>query len=232
LFFLKRHRSGGEVFRTGGVSIQARGDLEYFDLKQPESVQGWRKKWFYLQDERTPSTTVGAPEFSPDATVVKRRSWRHGCMADEEAEVAPLMARVRELQLKPGKEVSGTHIIAIFLQRRVQPLKARVRALWEYSGMEDPMHSHKEDMSMRELEARVRSLTRLTVKDDLTESQLKCPVTPFGLENPLKQVCILSLILTCILTLSFLALPSHRLRVQGQKIIFSYPPATGGWRSG
>ena len=39
LFFLKRHRSGGEVFQTGGVSIQARGDLEYFDLKQPESVQ-------------------------------------------------------------------------------------------------------------------------------------------------------------------------------------------------
>jgi hypothetical protein len=155
-------------------------------------VQGWRKKWFYLQDEKTLYATVGAPEFSPDAMVVKRKSWRHGCSADEEAEVAPLMARVRELQLKHGEEVAGTHLIAIFLQRRVQPLKSRVRALWEYSGTEDPMCSHKEDMSMRELEARLRFLTRLTSKDDLTESQLKCPVKPFSLENPLKQVCILS----------------------------------------
>jgi hypothetical protein len=186
LFFLKSDRSGGKVFQTGGVSIQARGDIEYFDLKQPESVQGWRKRWFYLQDEKTLSAAFSAPKFSPDAMVVKRKSWRHSCTAKEEAEVAPLMARLRDLQLKPGKEVSGTHIIATFLQRRVQPLKSRVRALWEYSGTEDPMRSHKEDMSMRKLEARLRSLTKITVKDDLSESQLKCPMTPFGSEKPLK----------------------------------------------
>jgi hypothetical protein len=186
LFFLKSDRSGGKVFQTGGVSIQARGDIEYFDLKQPESVQGWRKRWFYLQDEKTLSAAFSAPKFSPDAMVVKRKSWRHSCTAKEEAEVAPLMARLRDLQLKPGKEVSGTHIIATFLQRRVQPLKSRVRALWEYSGTEDLMHSHKEDMLMRELEAQVWSLTKITVKDDLSESQLKCSVTPFGSEKPLK----------------------------------------------
>jgi hypothetical protein len=95
---------------------------------------------------------------------------------------------VCDLQLKPGREVSGTHIIAIFLQRRVQPLMSRVRALWEFSGTEDPMRSSKEDMSTRELETRVRSLTKITVKDNLTESQLKCPVSPFGSEKPLKQV--------------------------------------------
>jgi hypothetical protein len=121
-------------------------------------------------------------------TVVKRKSWRHHCSAEEEEEVAPLMARVSELQLKLGKEVSGTHLIAIFLQRRVQPLMSRVRSMWEYSGTEDPMRSKKEDMSMKELEIRVRSLTKITVKDDLNESQLKCPVTPYGSEKPLKQV--------------------------------------------
>jgi hypothetical protein len=60
--------------------------------------------------------------------------------------------------------------------------------MWEYSGTEDPMRSKKEDMSMRELETRVRSLTKITSKDDLTESQLKYPVTPYGPEKPLKQV--------------------------------------------
>jgi hypothetical protein len=67
---------------------------------------------------------------------------------------------------------------------------SRVRPLWEFSGTEDPMHSHKDDMSIRELEARVRSLTKITAKDELSESQLKCPVTPFGPERPLKQVQI------------------------------------------
>jgi hypothetical protein len=86
---------------------------------------------------------------------VKRKSWRHYCTAEEEEEVAPLMARVRDLQLKPSRELSGTHIIAIFLQRRVQPLMSMVRALWEFSGTEDPMRSSKEEMSSRELETRV-----------------------------------------------------------------------------
>jgi hypothetical protein len=96
------------------------------------------------------------------------------------------MAQVRELQLKPGKEVSGTHLIAIFLQRRVQPLMSRVRSMWEYEGTEDPMRAKKEDMSIKELETRVRALTRITTKDDFDESHLKCPVTPFGPEKPLK----------------------------------------------
>jgi hypothetical protein len=51
LFLLKRHRSGGEVLHLGGVGIQVRGNVEYFTLKQSDSVQGWRKKWFYLCDE-------------------------------------------------------------------------------------------------------------------------------------------------------------------------------------
>jgi hypothetical protein len=123
LFFLKRHHSEGEVFRTGGVSIQAHEDFEYFDLKQTESVQGWRKRWFYLRDKKLPSKEFGTPEFDPATTIVKRKSWRYHCTANEEKEVAPLMARVCKLQLKAGKEVSGLHLIALFLQRRVQPLK-------------------------------------------------------------------------------------------------------------
>jgi hypothetical protein len=156
-------------------------------------VQGWRKRWFYLRDEKIPSAAFGAPQFAPTTMVVKRKSWRHHCTAEEEEEVAPLMARVRDLQLKPGKEVSGTHLIAIFLQRRVQPLMSRVRTPWEYSGTADPMHSNKEDMLMRELEARVRSLTKITINNDLIDSQLKCLVSPFRSEKPLKQVCVLLL---------------------------------------
>jgi hypothetical protein len=181
LFFLKRHRSGGEVFQTGGVSIQACGDLDYFNLKQLESIQGWRKKWFYLREEKLPSWEFGAPEFTPDAIVVKRKSWRHQCTAEEENEVAPLMARMRELQLKPGKEVAGTHLIALFLQCRVQPLKARVRG--------NPSRAKNEEMSMKELENRVRALTRLTSKDDLEESEPTCLVTPFRPERTLGQIC-------------------------------------------
>jgi hypothetical protein len=38
-------------------------------------------------------------------------------------------------------------------------------------------------MSMKELENRVWALTKLTNKDDLEESELKCPVPRSNLEN-------------------------------------------------
>jgi hypothetical protein len=158
-------------------------------LKQPKSIQGWRKKWFYLHDDKLPSEEFRAREFAADAIVVKRKAWRHQCTAKEENEVALLMARVRELQLKPSKEVAGTHLIALFLQRRVQPLKARVRSMWEFMGAKDPSHAKNKEMSTKELENWVRALTRLTSKDDLEESELSCPVTPFAPERSLGLVC-------------------------------------------
>ena len=63
------------------------------------------------------------------------------------AEVDKLMARVVALQKTVGKEVSGIQIISTFIRRRVQSLKARVHAMWQYKGAVDPTRVHKEELS-------------------------------------------------------------------------------------
>ena len=103
-----------------------------------ESVQGWRKKWFYVRDEPSAGQKYGLPEFSADAVVRKKRSWRNKLSAPEEAEVDKLMERVVALQNTAGKEVSGIQIISTFIRRRVQPLQARVHAMWQYKGADGP----------------------------------------------------------------------------------------------
>ncbi|KAK1687134.1 hypothetical protein QYE76_047982 [Lolium multiflorum] len=45
IFFLRRNGSHNIAYNIGGVVICVRPDVEYFDVKFPDSVQGWRKRW-------------------------------------------------------------------------------------------------------------------------------------------------------------------------------------------
>jgi hypothetical protein len=69
----------------------------------------------------------------------------------EEAKVKTLYARVRELQIIPGREVDGIDIIRTFLERRIQPLQARAHPMWIYTGQSDPTRSQEENLSSAEL---------------------------------------------------------------------------------
>ena len=103
----------------------------------------------------------------------------------ESAEAVPLLSRVRALLETTGKEVSGVHLIATFVKRRVQPLQARVHPLFEYAGATDPTRAHAEELGVGELEARVCALTTLKVGEP---HDFKSPVAPFSLENPVPEV--------------------------------------------
>jgi hypothetical protein len=138
IFFLKRQGQGGENFKVGDVSIQVRSDVEYFNLRKSESVQGWRKKWFYIRDEAGASQVHGLPEFSPDAIIKKKKSWKHKLATSEVEEASKLFTQVATLQSTAGKEVTGIHLISTFIRRRVQPLQVRVHAMWMYEGCQDP----------------------------------------------------------------------------------------------
>ena len=87
-----------------------------------ESIQGWRKKWFYIHDELGASQQFGLAKFSADVVVTKKRSWRHELSTAEAAGADKLMTRVLALLKTVGKEVSGVQIISTFVRRRVQPL--------------------------------------------------------------------------------------------------------------
>jgi hypothetical protein len=79
--------------------------------------------------------------------------------------------------------------MAFFLQRRIQPLQARVSKLWTYSGLDDPSRVSKKDPEKKDLDKRVRSLTTLTKENEI-------PVLTtdfFDSAHPLPKVCTLQL---------------------------------------
>ncbi|KAK1607542.1 hypothetical protein QYE76_031215 [Lolium multiflorum] len=51
IFYLRRNNSRNIVYNVGGVCICVRPDVDYFDVKFPDSIQGWRKRWLYVQDQ-------------------------------------------------------------------------------------------------------------------------------------------------------------------------------------
>jgi hypothetical protein len=62
-FYLRRNNSRNVVYHVDGVCICVRPDVDYFDMKFPDSVQGWRNKWLYIEDEYTPSQEYGITPF-------------------------------------------------------------------------------------------------------------------------------------------------------------------------
>jgi hypothetical protein len=52
-----------------------RGEAKYFDLRLPDSIQEWRKKWFYVKDEPPEGQKYGLAPFDLTASVKKLKSW-------------------------------------------------------------------------------------------------------------------------------------------------------------
>ncbi|KAM0887225.1 hypothetical protein ACQ4PT_029181 [Festuca glaucescens] len=71
-----------------------------------ESVQNWRKKWFYIKDEKTEEQKFGLAPFDPSKSVKKLKSWDQPLTEAEPKETEPLMARIHTLQTDEGKELS------------------------------------------------------------------------------------------------------------------------------
>ncbi|KAK1661123.1 hypothetical protein QYE76_049282 [Lolium multiflorum] len=60
IFFCRRNGSPNVAYNIGGVVISVRPTVDYFDVKLPDSVQGWRKKWLYIR-RRTMDSKVKRP---------------------------------------------------------------------------------------------------------------------------------------------------------------------------
>ena len=111
----------------------------------------------------------------------KLKSWDQTLTETELEETEPLMARIHALQTDKGKELSGLQIKTHFLRLRVQPIQARVSAMWTYSGSKDPTRVSKEDLSTSELEKLARQFTTLTAAHDIPSS---CRVAPLDKKHP------------------------------------------------
>jgi hypothetical protein len=102
------------------------------------SVQGWKKKCFYIKDQKTASSDrFGIAPFDAK-NLTKLTSWDSPPTEAEIEDIKTLLTRIQSLKSIARGALTGTQLMAFFLQRRIQPLQARVSRLWSYSGSEDP----------------------------------------------------------------------------------------------
>jgi hypothetical protein len=105
----------------------------------------------------------------------------------ETEDIKPLLARIQSWKSATRGALSGTQLMAFFLQRRIQPLQHRISKLWSYSGSEDPSRVSKEDLDKKDLDRRVRALTTLTKEDEIPALAADF----FDSTHPLPMVCAL-----------------------------------------
>lgn len=181
---MKRYTGADGPYKVGGFGVCVRGDVRYFDLKMIESVQGWRKKWFYIRDEKAPGQGFGLAPFE-NTPVMKKKSWRYTLTEIEEKEADTLMSTVAVLVNAAGRELSGISVYSLFIKRRVQPLEHRAQPMWKYSGPTDPTRCRVEEYTDKEVEEIARKLSKVKKEDPFGTEPV---VTPFGEDNPLPAV--------------------------------------------
>src|SRR4051812_17707504 len=150
-----------------------------------ESIQYWRRRWFYIRDSTVARQEFGPSPFDPSQKIEPKRSWKNQIMDGEVAEIKGLYRRVEDLQLTPEKEVNGVDIIRSFLKRRVQPLKAREHPMFLYSGRRDLTRVSAEEFSMGDLDGVLRPLLKYKAGEDLPGKSLN---SPFSASRPVPQV--------------------------------------------
>ena len=164
----------GSAYPVGGFGIQVRGDTSYFQMKKSDSVQGWRKRWFYIRCDQ-----AGLPDFDSERELRKTCAWAHPLAKEEKEAVKPLLSLLRHLLKTLGRESGGVHLIGTFFRLRVQPLRARPHPMWAHEVVGDPQPDDEE------VELKVRSITSLRAADPCN---VKCPVAVYGSTNPVPEV--------------------------------------------
>jgi hypothetical protein len=102
-------------------------ESQYLAFEMVESVQNWRQKWFYIKDQKfAKADEYGLSPFDPAKLLMKLTSWDALLSEAEAEEIKPLLARIQELKNASKKELNGTQLIVFFIQRRIEPLQARV----------------------------------------------------------------------------------------------------------
>jgi len=69
---------------------------------------------------------------------------------------------MREVVNMKKRGLDAMDLIALFVSRRVQPLQARARRMWEYTGLEDNTRYNNKAMSQKEFDQLMRIITSVT----------------------------------------------------------------------
>jgi hypothetical protein len=209
----------------GGACISLCSELQYLEFSMAASVQGWRTKWFYIKDwKNSPSDKYGLAPFDSSQELKKLASWDSPPLEAEMEEIKPLLARIQELKSDQGGALSGTQLMAFFLQRWVQPLQQHLSKLWTFSGFEDPSRVWENLMEKKYLDRHVRALTTLTKDKEVAD----LAASHFDSDHPLPAVIFAIFALPFF---SFCSLPCILrivLSLQDHWLLVSRPPVPEG----
>jgi hypothetical protein len=170
----------------GGAVVSVHSEGLYLEFSMAISAQGWRKKWFYIKDQKISSSDqFGIAPFDAHQSLQKLASWDSPPTDAEMEDLKTLLACIQALKSSSGGALSGTQLMAFFLQRRIQRLQHRVSKLWLYSGSADSSRMSEEDIDKKDLDKRVRALTTLTNDDEIPALTADF----FDSEHPLPAVC-------------------------------------------
>jgi hypothetical protein len=174
LFWLRPSVALSKKPELGGAVISVHAESQYLEFSMAASVQGWRKKWFYIKDQKISSSDqYGIAPFDAAKDLKKLASW----------DSPPTEAEMEDI-----KPLSGTQLMAFFLQRRVQPLQHRISKVWSFSGLGDSSRVSNDLMEKKDLDKRVRALTTLMKDHEI----LALTASFFDFERPLPTVYALS----------------------------------------
>jgi hypothetical protein len=75
IFHLRPSVSLSKNPELGGAIISVRAEAHYLEFSMAASVQGWKKKWFYIKDQKTSSSDkFGIAPFDATKTLTKLTS--------------------------------------------------------------------------------------------------------------------------------------------------------------
>jgi hypothetical protein len=101
----------------GGAVVSIHPESQYLEFSMAASVQGWRKKWFYIKDRKVSSSNqYGIAPFDASKEVKKLASWDSPPTEAKMEEMKPLLACIQALKSGRGGALSGYSTYGIFLQ--------------------------------------------------------------------------------------------------------------------
>jgi hypothetical protein len=175
----------------GGAVISVRPEPQYFEFSMAASIQGWKTKWFYIKDRKaSPEDQYGLAPFNASQEVKKLVSWDALPSHAEVEQVLPLLSRIQFLKGGQGGALSGMQLMVFFVQRRVQPLQHHLSNLWTFSGLEDPARISENLIDKKDVDKRVRNLTKLTKEHAVADLAAE----HFDFVHPLPEVYIFLLL--------------------------------------
>ena len=104
------------------------------------------------------------PPYS-DIRLTDSQGWNPRLTNADKESVVPLMREIMRLK-KNG--LDAMDLISAYVTQRIQPLQARTRGMWMYTGIDDEMRYSNSEMQTKEFESRMKVITSVACAIQMT----------------------------------------------------------------